>query len=168
MNALRLIAAAATLLISGAAGAAEPSAPVFDPKILDPKALSFIIPKDIKWAPSASSAGLETAVLAGDPAKPGAFYFTLNRWKPGSFSRPHFHENDRFIYVVSGTWWVGTGDVFDPANATVPMGAGAFVTHHAKQVHWDGAKDEEAVIAIMGIGPGTTKPSPTAKIPPQK
>jgi hypothetical protein len=48
------------------------------------------------------------------------------------------------------------------------MGAGAFVTHHAKQVHWDGAKDEEAVIAIMGIGPGTTKPSPTAKIPPQK
>jgi hypothetical protein len=153
---------AASLMLSTAAIAAEPSA-----SILDPKTLAFVLPKDIKWAP-ASVTGLETAVLAGDPNKPGSFYITLNRWKPNSFSRPHFHEKDRFIYVISGTWWVGTGDVFDPANATVPMRPGTFVTHYAKQVHWDGSKDEETIIAIMGIGPGPSKPSPTAKIPAEK
>ncbi len=33
------------------------------------------------------------------------------------------------------------------------MPAGSFVTHFAKQVHWDGAKDEDAVLLIMGEGP---------------
>ncbi|MGE4064237.1 MAG: cupin domain-containing protein [Rhodospirillaceae bacterium] len=151
---------AACLTLSLPALASDPPA-----SILDPKALTFVLPADVKWTPAAT-AGLETAVLAGDPARPGSFYITLNRWKPGHFSRPHFHENDRFIYVISGTWWVGTGDVFDPDKATVPMRAGAFITHHAKQVHWDGAKaGEEAVIAIMGIGPAASRPSPTAKIP---
>lgn len=160
MSALRCLAAAVGMVaLSVAAEAADSS-----PSILDPKTLSFVMPADIKWVPSATVTGLETAVLAGDPNKPGSFYITLNRWQPNSFSRPHSHENDRFIYVISGTWWVGTGDLFDPANASVPMGPGAFVTHHAKQVHWDGSKAGNTVIAIMGIGPGASKPSPTAKV----
>ena len=72
-----------------------------------------------------------------------------NRWTKGNhFSRPHFHPNDRYIVVLQGTWWVGSGPKFDPANTT-PMPAGSFVTHFAKQVHWDGAKDEDAVLLIM-------------------
>jgi hypothetical protein len=35
------------------------------------------------------------------------------------------------------------------------MPPGSFVTHFGKQVHWDGAKDEEAVLLIMGEGPAT-------------
>jgi len=42
----------------------------------------------------------------------------------GNMSRPHFHPNDRFFVVVSGTWWVGTGEKFDP-ETTVPARAGA-------------------------------------------
>lgn len=161
MNAVRFVAAAAlSLTLSASVFAADPS-------ILDPKALSFILSKDMKWGPG--SPGAEVAVLYGDPQKPGEPYLVLNKWKAGNnFSKPHFHENDRIIYVLSGTWWVGTGDVFDPENATVPMLAGSYVTHHAKQVHWDGAKTEDTVIAIFGIGPGQSKPSPTAKIPPAK
>lgn len=161
MNAMRLSVAAAGMLMLPFAGYAA------DPSILDPKALAFLLPKDIKWGPG--SPGAEVAVLLGDPQKPGELYLVLNKWKAGNnFSRPHFHEHDRYIYVVSGTWWVGTGDVFDPEGATVPMPAGSYVTHHAKQVHWDGAKDEDTVIAIMGIGPGRSNPSPTAKIPDKK
>jgi quercetin dioxygenase-like cupin family protein len=79
------------------------------------------------------------------------------KWTKGNhFSKPHSHPNDRFIAVLQGTWWVGTGPNFDPANATVPMPAGSFVTHYAKQVHWDGAKDEDAVLLIMGEGPATS------------
>ena len=130
---------------------------------LDPKAITIQLPAQIKWV---KNGGAETAVLLGDPAKPG-LYVVLQKWLPNNNSRPHFHANDRYIYVISGTWWVGTGDVFDPDKATVPMPAGSFVTHHAKQVHWDGAKDGEAVLAIMGIGPAASNPSPTAKIPPK-
>ncbi len=46
-------------------------------------------------------------------SKPG-LYVTLNKFTAGAFSRPHFHPNDRFIMVLKGTWWVGTGPKFDP------------------------------------------------------
>ena len=32
---------------------------------------------------------------------------------------------------------------------------GTFVTHFGKQVHFDGAKDEETVLQIVGEGPAT-------------
>jgi hypothetical protein len=35
------------------------------------------------------------------------------------------------------------------------ISAGSFVTHFGKQVHWDGAKDEDAVLLIMGEGTAT-------------
>jgi hypothetical protein len=78
----------------------------------------------------------------------------LVKWLPHNMSRPHWHPHDRFITVISGTWWVGTGDKFDPEN-TVPMKAGSFVTHFGKQIHYDGAKDEEVVLEIVGMGPAT-------------
>jgi quercetin dioxygenase-like cupin family protein len=93
--------------------------------------------------------------LAGDPEKEG-LYVQMLTWKKGNFSRPHFHPNDRYIYVLEGTWWVGTGNKFDPDNLTVPMKAGTYVTHFAKGVHWDGAKaDEDATIILIGNGPAT-------------
>ena len=56
--------------------------------------------------------------------------------------------------MISGTWWVGSGPKWDPANASVPMPAGSFVTHYGKQVHWDGA----TVPLIVGEGPATATP----------
>jgi quercetin dioxygenase-like cupin family protein len=82
----------------------------------------------------------------------------LTKWLPGHMSRPHFHPNDRFITVLKGTWWVGTGTKFDP-DSTKAMPAGTFVTHFGKQVHYDGAKDEEAVLLIVGEGPATGTPA---------
>ena len=52
--------------------------------------------------------GAKTAVLFGDPSKPG-LNVMLIKWMPGNFSRPHFHPNDRFFMVVKGTWWFCTG-----------------------------------------------------------
>jgi hypothetical protein len=42
---------------------------------------------------------------------------------------------------------------------TVPMPAATFVTHDGKQVHFDGAKDEEAIALIVGDGPETPTPA---------
>ena len=123
---------------------------------IDPKAVEFTKPEDIKFVRNAAGTQ-ETAVLFGDPAKPGPYVIRL-RWLPGNMSRPHFHPNDRFFVVISGTWWLGTGEKFDP-NSTVPVPAGTYVVHHAGQVHYDGAKDEPAVIQVWGMGPETSTPA---------
>jgi hypothetical protein len=129
----------------GAASAAE----------LNPAAVTYKLPDQIPWGP-VNPSGSQQAVVVGDPRKPG-FYMVYNKWTKGNhFSRPHSHPNDRFIVVLQGTWWVGSGPKFDLANGTVPMPAGSFVTHYAKQVHWDGAKDEDTILLIMGEGPATS------------
>ena len=122
---------------------------------LNPAALIYKLPDQIQWKEALP--GAKMAVLQGDPDKPG-LYIVLIKWSPHSMSRPHFHPNDRFITVLSGTWWVGTGSKFDP-ESTVAMAAGSFVTHFGKQVHYDGAKDQEAMIEIVGEGPATATPA---------
>lgn len=124
---------------------------------LDPKALAYQLPNQIKWVNNAN--GSKQAVVVGDPEKPG-LYVVLYTWPAHKMSRPHFHPNDRFIIVISGTWWVGTGSKYDP-DSTVPMPAGTFVTHFGKQIHYDGAKDQDAILQIVGMGPGTATPAET-------
>ncbi|MBR0893696.1 cupin domain-containing protein [Bradyrhizobium tropiciagri] len=121
---------------------------------LNPAAVTYKLPDQIPWSP-VDARGAQNAVVVGDPSKPG-FYMVYTKWTKGNhFSHPHFHPNDRYIVVLKGTWWVGSGSKFDPDHGTVAMPAGSFVTHFGKQVHWDGAKDEDAVLLIMGEGPAT-------------
>ena len=127
---------------------------------LDPKSVEFQTPADIKWVRNAAGTS-EQAVLFGDPRKPGPYVVRI-KWLPGQFSRPHFHNGDRFFAVLSGTWWVGTGPKFDP-DATVAAPTGSYVIHHGGQVHYDGAKGEETIIQVWGIGPVETTSADSAK-----
>jgi hypothetical protein len=122
---------------------------------LNPSAISIKLPDKIQW--KEGTGGAASANLVGDPSKPG-LYIYLNKWHPHHMSRPHFHPNDRYIYVISGTWWVGTGSKYDP-DSTVAVPAGSYVTHFGKQIHYDGAKDEECVLEIVGQGPATSTPA---------
>lgn len=121
---------------------------------VDPKAVEIVAPDNIKWVKSPNG-GSESALLFGDPSKPGPYVMRL-RWLPGNMSRPHTHSTDRFFVVISGTWWVGSGTKFDP-DSTVPVKPGSYVIHHAGQPHYDGAKGEETVIQVWGEGPMTTE-----------
>jgi quercetin dioxygenase-like cupin family protein len=123
---------------------------------LDSRSVEFKTAQDIHWVRNKEGTS-ERAVLFGDPDKPGPYVMRI-KWLPGNFSRPHFHNSDRFFVVISGTWWVGTSNKFDPEN-TVPMPAGAYVLHKGGQVHYDGAKGEEAIIQVVGFGPVTTSPA---------
>jgi quercetin dioxygenase-like cupin family protein len=120
----------------------------------DPTHVSFVLAKDMKW--EGDPAGGQVHVnLVGDPAKPG-LYIRLAKWRAGNYSRPHFHDIERYFYVVSGGWWVSSSKTFDPAT-TYPMTTGTFVTHHANTVHFDGAdKKEDGVILEIGVGPMKT------------
>ena len=119
---------------------------------LDPKAIKIQLPKDIKWV--ASPSGSEQAVLFGDPSKPG-LYIVLTKWTPHHNSRPHSHPNDRYITVLSGTWWVNTGPKYDP-DGMKPIPAGSYVVHYGNQIHYDGARDGEVVLQIVGMGPANS------------
>src|SRR5438128_1536382 len=118
---------------------------------LDPKAINIKVPKDIKWV--ATAGGSEQAIMAGDPSKPG-LYIVLTKWLPHKNSRPHSHPNDRFITVLKGTWWVNTGSNYDP-DGMKPVPEGSYVVHYGGQMHYDGAKDEECILQIVGTGPAS-------------
>jgi hypothetical protein len=151
--------------LSAAVGYAAGMANFPDLATLNSKAFKATLPENIKWGPAAGLPGAETAVLVGDPTKSG-LYVVVNRFHPGSFSRPHYHPNDRYIMVLSGTWWAATGTKFDP-DSTVPIKPGTFVVHTGKEVHYDGARagNEDAVVMIFGMGPGTRQDcaGPTAE-----
>ena len=71
---------------------------------------------------------------------------------------PHWHPTDENVTVLQGTFAMGTGEKFDPDN-TVPVPAGSYVVHYGGKVHFDGAKDEEAVIQVWGMGPASSTPA---------
>ena len=51
--------------------------------------------------------------------------------------------------VVSGLWFF----FFDK---TVALKPGSFMKHPMGAHHFDGAKDEEVIVQLMGMGPSTT------------
>jgi len=118
----------------------------------DPSAATIMLPDQIPWRDHGT---FRLANLSGNPDKGGVFVQMLMLLKGADFSRPHVHPGPLFTTVLSGTWWVGTGNKFDPAN-TVPMKPGTFVTHFGNRVHWDGAKDDDVTLLIIGEGPVTT------------
>jgi hypothetical protein len=123
---------------------------------IDPAKTFTKLPDQIAWqtAPNRPPKTVEQAPLWSKPSEPG-LYYTLVRWYPGYMSAPHWYETDRLCVVVSGTWWVASGEDFQP-NDTVPMPAGSFIRRVARTPHYDGVKKdgkEPAVIAICGMGP---------------
>ena len=144
------------LAVSAGIGYAAGVANVPDISTLNPKAFKYTLPDNIKWGPAAGLEGTDSYTLVGDPGKPG-FYIVLNRFHPGYFSHPHYHENDRYVMVLNGTWWAATGAKWDPEHTTVPVKPGTFVVHTGREVHYDGARsgNENAIVMIFGQGPGT-------------
>ncbi|KQS85149.1 hypothetical protein ASG32_17940 [Methylobacterium sp. Leaf361] len=141
-----LVAAAASEFGTGPAHAAG----------VDPSQTIIKLPDQIPWQPlyNFPPGMAEQAPMFGQTGAPGQ-YFVLIRWHPGYMSAPHWYETDRLCVVLSGTWYVASGEDFAP-DATVPVPAGSFVHRVAKTPHYDGVKagiNDPAIIAISGIGP---------------
>ena len=121
----------------------------------DERGFIWLKPSEIVWQHNAE--GPDFAFIVGDPTKEG-FYIVRARFAPGVMSRPHYHPTDRHVTVISGTWWAGKGPNFDP-NTTTPLGPGSYMMHPAGEIHYDGAKDVEAIVEIKGIGPAPSIPA---------
>jgi quercetin dioxygenase-like cupin family protein len=124
-----------------------------------------VLPGEEKWVDykgDGAQFGIKEAFIFGDPTKPGLYVIRLN-FPPGIMSSPHSHPETRIGTVIKGTWWTGTGDKFDPAS-TVGIPVGGIMVHPAGKMHYDGAKGEEAIVQMMGIGP-TGKKTADASLP---
>jgi len=123
---------------------------------INPNETIVTLPRDIQWnawtgLPKHSG---EMAALYGDLNIPGP-YLVFMKWNPGWMSAPHTYATDRLSVVVSGTWWVNSGEDFDPDDC-VPVPAGGFVRRVAHTPHYDGVKKhakQPAIIAIFGMAP---------------
>src|SRR6476660_594247 len=94
----------------------------------------------------------QTAVLYGDPTKPGLFVSRV-KFSPGWKDPPHWHPDEaRTVAVLSGTLYSGRGEAWDESQLKA-YPAGTFYSEPAKAPHFSWAKDGEVVIQITGIGP---------------
>ena len=120
-----------------------------------------VLPEQVKWVPEPDGLGFQQAVIEGDPSKPG-IYIVHVKFPPWVMSRPHFHDETRYGTVIKGTWYTGEGSTFAP-DKTVALKAGSYMKHPAKTAHFDGAKGEEVIIQLMGMGPSKTTRVDTTK-----
>jgi hypothetical protein len=138
--------------------AALPASLASDPaQAIDPNETQVTLPDQLQWKPALPTAppqSAETVPLFGATDRPG-LYAVLIKWYPGYMSAPHTYVTDRLCFVISGTWWVNSGENFEP-EATVPVPPSGFVRRFAHTPHYDGVKKggkEPAVIAIFGQAP---------------
>jgi hypothetical protein len=119
---------------------------------IDPTQTQVTLPDQFQWKPALPGAPqhtVETVPVFGATDKPGQ-YVVLVKWYPGYMSAPHTYVTDRLCFVLSGTWWVNSGEAFEP-DATVPVPAGGFVRRVAHTPHYDGVRKGEKEPAVIGI-----------------
>jgi hypothetical protein len=92
-----------------------------------------------------------TTNIFSDPAKPGT-YVIRQQLAPNTKTRPRFHDHDRWVTVLKGTWWVGEGDVFR-MDRLVPVREGGMMYQPANLRTFDVAGESPVVLQITGAGP---------------
>ena len=101
--------------------------------------------------------GSRSVRLLGATGEPGMYVMRIT-FAAGSGTKPHFHDQARYITVIEGTWWVALGpeaSTYDPDKMR-PLKPGSFVYEPPNGVHYDEARDEDVTVQITGIGPVKT------------
>ena len=108
-------------------------------------------PEKMNWVDNPRVPGLSVAKIVGDAKKPGLFVHRV-KFPKGRIVKTHSHPDDRTYTVISGTWYIGWGEVYDESKMTA-LPAGSFYTEPARVPHFVATPDEEAIVQITGIGP---------------
>jgi quercetin dioxygenase-like cupin family protein len=111
-----------------------------------------VLPDDVDWRPfPAFPPSARLAVIAGQPSQEGPY--TIRVRLPGGVKlMPHRHREDRIYTVISGVFYVGLGDEFDPERLQAyPPGAVIMLPRNTSHFHW--AKSGEYITQVTAIGP---------------
>ena len=121
---------------------------------VDDKGFAIMQPGEENWQKIPGLDGVNYVKVFGDPSQSGV-YIVRVRFEPWTMTMPHYHNNDRLVAVIQGTWYAGTDTQFDSANTTA-IRQGGYMLHPAGGVHFDGAKAEAAMVQSSGSGPNKT------------
>ena len=113
---------------------------------------TFISARDIKWGdpPPALPKGAKFAVLYGDPGKAGPYVIRL-MLPVGYKIAPHWHTLPENLTVISGTFYLSTGDTMDKAHAHA-LKEGGFHYLPAK-AHHSAYAGSKTILQVHGEGP---------------
>jgi hypothetical protein len=71
---------------------------------------------------------------------------------PNTKTRPRYYDQNRWVTVLKGTWWVGEGDVFR-TEKLIAVREGGVMYLPANMKHFDVAGSGDVVLQIIGSGP---------------
>ncbi len=126
-----------------------------------PSGAVLFTPDQMAWKPNPRNPTQEVSDLVGDATKAGP-YVQRVKWPPNNKVPPHTHPEDRSYTVISGTWYIGWGETYDPAKM-IALPPGSFYTEPANAVHFVESRGEPVIIQISGIGPSATQRLDAAK-----
>ena len=104
----------------------------------------------VEWfTPSYYTDGRQRAQLYGDSSKGGPW---IDRVKipAGKHVGAHTHPQDELVTVIEGTWFVGSGNKYDPAKLQ-GYSAGSFVLIPAGLPHFVAAKENAVIVQLSGV-----------------
>jgi hypothetical protein len=81
-------------------------------------------PDQMQWTDNPRVPGLGLAKVLGDAKQSGSFVHRV-KFPQGRIVQAHSHPDDRTYTVLSGTWYIGWGDEYDPDKLTA-LPAGSF------------------------------------------
>ena len=108
--------------------------------------------EDLDWKPfPAFPPPVRLAVIVGHPSEAGPYTIRV-RVPRGVKLMPHRHPEDRVYTVISGVFYIGLGDRFDPDKLQAyPPGSVIVLPGNTPHFHW--AKSSEYVTQVTAIGP---------------
>jgi len=119
----------------------------------------ILTPDAIEWH-AVGDAGMQVAIVQGDPATPGPYSMLIK--VPAALQIPPHSHPDAFrtSVVISGVFHFAFGDAWDEA-ALQPFDPGAVWTEPPGANHFAWARDGEVVALLTAIGPtGSTPVAP--------
>lgn len=112
----------------------------------------YIRAADLQWQDVPSlPRGAQIAVIEGPMSEPGPF--TVRLKFPANYRLPpHFHPAVERVTVLSGTFSMGMGEVFDPGKA-VAVEAGSMMIMQPRSPHFAFTTTGETIVQLHGNGP---------------
>jgi len=111
-----------------------------------------ILAEDIDWEPFlAFPPSVRLAVVVGQPSEAAPYVIRVKVPRDVKLM-PHRHPEDRVYTVISGVFYIGLGDQFDPdkLQAYAP-GSVIVLPGNTSHFHW--ARSGEYVTQVTAVGP---------------
>ena len=95
--------------------------------------------------------GGQSALIEGDPDKPGLFILRI-KFPPNYVVPPHTHPGLETVTVLTGAMGSGMGEKADITKGKM-LAAGGILVLPANHAHYVWTGDEETIIQVAAIGP---------------